>query len=124
MSYERKVVKELARQLREGELPDGELFAGQWLVFYDARGRGFAQPDAYIVFSRAVLAVEVKLTQTEIAEDQLQNLYRPLLERLYKLPVHLLQVCRHLRYERGLVESPREVLEWPRDHVSTWHWMK
>ena len=110
LSYERSVGRKLQRLNRTGLLP-GELRLGQWISFSDENGYGHAQPDAYLKTDDMVLLMEVKLTQTDAAERQLQQLYEPLLLQLYGLPVICLQVCENLRYTpRGLVEGPLGLL--------------
>src|ERR1700675_1625475 len=104
-AYERKVGK-LFRKLMGEQTLQGELFEGQWLAFYDANGRGYAQPDYYILAPAVVLLVEVKLKQNTDAHLQLDQLYRPLLERLYALPVVMLQVFKFPRWEADARRIP------------------
>lgn len=121
LAYERKVGRTLQRLNRTGRLP-GELHLGQWISYNDANGHGYAQPDAYLVADGHVLLAEVKLTQTDAAEQQLQRLYKPLLQQLYGLPVLCLQVCRRLRHvAKRPVSGPAELLAAPRPGTHTWH---
>src|SRR3954470_9248395 len=78
LSFERKVGKELIRQMATGELKSGKLHSGTWLKYLDRNGPGFAQPDHFILYSDLILLLECKLKQNTQAEDQLQILYRPL----------------------------------------------
>ena len=92
MTYQRKVV----RQLRDLNL--GELFAEQWIAFSDENGKGMAQPDAFILLPGQILLFECKLTQKEGAEKQVRELYQPLLEHIYGLPVVCCQVFKNIRW--------------------------
>ncbi len=123
LAYERVVGRELKRQIRDGSL-DGELILSQWILFADSNGIGWAQPDAYILMRERLLLLEAKLTQTDSAVPQLLSLYRPLLSKIYNLPILCIQVCHNLRYvPKKLVESPQEVLENPGPGVFTWHFI-
>jgi len=92
--------------------------AGRWIYFRDACGRGYAQPDFYVLRMDCVLVFECKLSQCANAFSQINELYRPLLERLYELPVVAVQVCKFLSEEpKILAEFPNPVSE------STWHYV-
>ena len=122
LSYERKVGRTLQRMNRWGEL-DGELSLGQWISYGDANGYGYAQPDAYLLAGDMVLLMEIKLTQTDTAEQQLEDLYRPLLRHIYGQPVVCLQICKTLRYvPQDLVEGPEDLLARPEPGCFTWHY--
>lgn len=102
VAFEKLVVRRLGRaELR------GESYAGQWLSFRDAHGWGFAQPDFFLVRPGVVLLLEVKLTLTDSGWTQMEQLYCPLLEKLYERPVTTVQVCKNLRgfKPEGLVEG-------------------
>lgn len=121
-TYERRVGKYL-RAAFAGAPTD--FFEGQWLSFYDANGRGYAQPDIYMVFPTFVLVVEVKLKQNTLAHKQLDGLYRPLLERLYQRPTLLLQVFKFPRWEADerRVADWTSVLSLPPGRIFEWHWL-
>ena len=93
-TYERTVARLLARSLDSS----AELFYNQWIAFTDSTGSHYCQPDLYIVLPSYVLLLEVKLTQTESAEGQMSELYKPVLEALYSRPVVMVQICKNLRY--------------------------
>lgn len=59
----------------------------QWISFFDDGGYGKAQPDLYCVLHDRVVLIEVKLSQTETGVRQIEDLYTPLLTKLYGLPV-------------------------------------
>lgn len=118
LAYERKVGRHLEQLLAQGQL-HGRLFSGQWLYFEDDGGPGHAQPDHFIVRPDSVLLLECKLTQTDLAWEQVEGLYSPLLKHLFNLPVVGVQVCRNLRRaDSSLVHSPAGLR-----HGSTWHWI-
>lgn len=108
----------------QGLLP-GELFEGQWLAFYDKNGRGYAQPDYYVVGPSAILLIEVKLKQNTDAHLQLVGLYAPLLTRLYSKPVWLLQIFKFPRWEGGVNRLPslEAIFKQPFGALFEWHWL-
>lgn len=123
LAYEKKVGRKLGRMLRDEEL-EGELKLGQWLLFADDNGIGWAQPDAYILMGDRILLMECKLTQSDVATPQLLSLYLPLLRKIYNLPILCLQVCHNLRYvPKKIVEGPKELLEAPGPGVYLWHYL-
>ena len=123
LAYEKKVGRALKRMLRAEEL-EGDLYLGQWVLFADDNGTGWAQPDAYIVRSDGILLIECKLTQSDVATPQLLSLYLPLLRKIYNLPILCLQVCHNLRYvPKKFVEGPRELLAAPGPGVYLWHFL-
>ena len=106
LSYERRAL----RYIRSLDLP-GQFYEKQWIAFRDENGRGWAQPDGFIVMADLVLVLEMKLTQTFTAVDQIKFLYKPLLEKIYSLPVLGLQVCKGLRHmDQYMVLHPSELL--------------
>jgi hypothetical protein len=125
LSFERKVGKELKRQMASGELRQGDLHSGSWLKFLDRNGPGYAQPDHFVLYPDMILLLECKLKQNTQAEEQLQLLYRPLLERLFSRPVFCLQAFNHWRFKPNKMTllGPNELLAYPREGVFTWHYM-
>jgi hypothetical protein len=118
MTYQRKVEKILGREFED-------LIVGQWLEFVDEYGRGFAQPDIYLVGPHSVVVFEAKLTQRDSALSQIGQLYRPLLRFIYKRPVVGVLVCKNLRKDPGkwAIKSPGDVLDLTDEHIYTWHWL-
>jgi len=110
--------------LKSGEL-EGELHSEQWFWFVDANGKGFAQPDHYIVGKDSVLIVEVKLKQNSTAHLQLDWLYRPLLEKFYEKPAFLLQVFKYPRFavDERRVGSITDVFARRRESIHELHWL-
>lgn len=121
IAYERRVQRKLKEMVREGSL-SCSLFPSQWIEFYDENGRGWAQPDIYGVGEDWVLLVECKLTQQEWGYAQMNNLYRPLLEWIYKRPVLCLQAAHNLIYSNRLC-SPQERISLP-EGFWTWHFLR
>lgn len=109
--------------LRDGA--PGQLFEGQWIAFYDHNGRGYAQPDYYILYPDVILVVEVKLKQNSQAHLQLDQLYRPLLEALYKLPVRMLQIFKYPRFDPDERRVPeiKDVFWGETGKIKEWHWL-
>ena len=123
-AYEKQVGRFLKRELQSGALV-GELFLGQWVLFQDSNGRGYAEVDEFIVPPppAPILLIEAKLTQTDCAIAQLISLYLPLLRKIYNRPIVCLQVCKNMRYiPDKFVESPQELLRNPGPGVFTWHY--
>lgn len=118
MAYQRHLARELRRRL-------GEVHESQWIRFIDQHGRGYAQPDIYVVGPRNVLCFEAKLTQRDEALVQLGKLYRPLLRHIYGLPVVGVVVCKRLVYRPGRwqISGPEEVLDHREEAIFTWHWL-
>ncbi len=123
LAYEKKVGRRLKRLLRDGEL-EGELRLNQWIQFADDNGKGWAQPDAYLLMNSRILLIECKLTQSDNATPQLLSLYLPLLRKVYNLPILCLQVCHTLRYiPKKIVTGPQELLDLPGPGVFVWHYL-
>lgn len=106
--------KEFGKRLRQWAESKGlEVRLGQWIHFIDANGRGFAQPDAYVV-GEVVWLFECKLTQSDQAESQMRDLYAPLLERIYGKKVVCCQVYKNQRYPTRMdVKGFKEFLQKP-----------
>jgi hypothetical protein len=113
LTYEKKVGKFLKTLF-----PD--LHSGQWFSYVDASGHGYCQVDHYAVLANQVLLVECKLTETPVGFAQIKDLYRPVLEQRYGLPVTGVQAARHLVSRRNLILNIRDALQQPgRDFL--WH---
>lgn len=97
--------------------------AGQWFQFVDINGIGHAQTDFYIVCPRSVLLIECKLSQTQKAFLQMAQLYVPLLEFVYQLPVSTLLACKNLRYRPEAERTPEELIIHPEIGNFTWHFL-
>src|SRR4051812_24584328 len=74
-AYERKIGKKLKKIW-----PD--LVSGQWFQYVDQHGRSCCQTDHYVVLDDQVLLLECKLTQTDVAFTQMDQLYKPILRML------------------------------------------
>jgi len=87
MAFERKVGKELARR--------GHPLQDAWFQFHDTKiGRGYAHPDGFIQFKTRTLLVEMKLTGGPHGKQQMEGLYKPILEHVFGLPVKCLLICK------------------------------
>lgn len=96
----------------------------RWVAFRDANGKGFAEPEAFIVYPKRVILFEVKLTGGMLAKFQMEQLYKPLLEAIHQRPVHCLQVC---KWPTADAPGPRfdSVLEFIRSGATygDFHWL-
>lgn len=86
---------------------------------------GYAQPDHLLLCEKEVIIIESKLTQTESGISQLEQLYRPIIERIYSpLHVRTVMVCKNLRYRpRPFATNLGTVLMARNRGVLTWHWI-
>lgn len=64
------------------------------ISFTDNSGRRVAIPDAILRHDNAILILEIKYTHTAFAWWQLRRLYEPLLFKLTRAPILLVEVCR------------------------------
>jgi len=94
VKYEREVAKALPLAVH-----------GQWWEFGDARGPGICQTDLVWKGKKWVLVLEVKLTWTKAGHEQLEGLYRPVVEKAVGMPMLGVEVCRGL----GREALPREL---------------
>lgn len=95
---------------------------GKWYKFLDANGVGFCSPDVLLPQQKLLLVLEVKLTDTPQAQEQLLDLYIPVLRQLWPGPIRGIvvaksltpashSVCRSLR-EAITHPAPAPVLHW------------
>lgn len=89
LSYEKRFAESLKRSLPGAK-------HGQWYEFFADGANGFCQPDVVVPFSSAMLVLECKLKNVEQAEAQLLQLYLPILQKCYSLPVRAIIVTRSL----------------------------
>lgn len=76
-----------------------EVVLGQWFAYEDRFGKGWAQTDVLMRTPTGIVVVECKLTRCEEAREQIDLLYRPLLTRVFELPVIGIVVVRSLTQE-------------------------
>jgi hypothetical protein len=96
---------------------------GQWFEFRDRAGLGHCQPDLLIDRAKYVIVLEVKYTWTAEGHTQIDQLYRPVVERALGKPVIGIVVCKMLTptvafpvvslLEDALVLGGNVVLHWP-----------
>lgn len=108
-------------------MPEWEEFhEGRWLSFYDANGKGYAQPDFYARVANSIIIIEAKLKQHDEADVQLLNLYGPLLAKLHNAKlVWLIQCFKFPRREPDArrVRGIEEALGRSPGVVWDWHWL-
>ena len=101
----------------------GTLISNRWYRFVDAAGVGFCQPDHELHLQNYIICIECKLTQTHNAHLQMQELYIPVLEEVYKKKVFAIQATHTLLYKPdGLVSDLSDFVFAPRDIGEVvWH---
>lgn len=109
--FERRVGKIL-----EGIYP--RVYSGEWFAYSDDKRVGVCCIDHYAVLHSHIVLVECKLSEKDEAWAQMANLYAPILEREYSLPVSRVQAVRHLRTGRKLINDIRDARP-GREHL--WH---
>lgn len=102
---------------------------GKWFSFEDFNGLGYCQPDIIVDFRDYTLVCECKLTETKKGRDQINVLYRPILEFLLEKPVKGVVIARHLTRETDkelICGGMGEVLERLKEKnfvIPTLHWL-
>lgn len=94
--YERSVLKWIT-DLYEGE---ATVMLNPWIKYTDANGMGWCSPDAVVIpnDNSPPVIFEVKLTVTDDAIKELDNLYAPLLRKLLGVrKIKRVQVAHNLR---------------------------
>lgn len=108
-AFERKTGRHLKRMVQAGFFgEEADLRSEQWIYFKDENGTGWCQPDHFIATPERIFLFECKLTQSDVADVQLKQLYSPCLKYIYKRDVLMIQVFRNMRYHPGaaLIETP------------------
>lgn len=102
----------------------GTTYCDQWILYEDKTGYHLAQPDIFVRRKDgSILLFEVKLTQTGVATLQMDKIYEPLLEFIFK-PDYItnIQVCENLRYTpKRLLTSISQVRSLKSPGEYTWH---
>jgi hypothetical protein len=86
-----KAVGSAARDLKWGKV-----LCGQWFEFSDWNGAGYCQTDVLIVRQFDVIVLECKLTEVLDARIQLEDLYLPVVEKVFDRLARGVVVARHL----------------------------
>lgn len=86
----------LAYEKKLGKLLPPEAKHGLWIKFEDAFGPGWCQPDYIFAWHRRLVVLEAKLSYTEDAWSQLENLYLPLVSFIAEKPAYGVQACKWL----------------------------
>ena len=98
MTFQRKTLKYLKALTVRDEL-DGEVKPDIWYKFVDEHGLGFCQPDIELHYPEGIICIECKLTQTQNAHEQIDQLYRPVLEEVYGKKVYGIQATKTLMWK-------------------------
>ena len=69
---------------------------GQWFEFHDRNGKGYAQTDVLLFTHEATFVVECKLGNILAGQLQILELYKPILEFVYRRPAYGIVLARHL----------------------------
>lgn len=85
-----KFEREVAKAFGAGAIP------GQWFEFFDAAGRGFCQTDLLIHRPEATYCIECKLGNTVAGKAQFRELYKPVLECVYRKPAYGIVIARYV----------------------------
>lgn len=117
LRYERALAK---------ALPEAQ--HGKWFEFEDMAGHGYCQPDLILVRPEWVLVLEAKLSWVAEGHTQIEQLYRPVLEKTFQRKVIGVVVTKVLKPEtpRNLVCGNLEraiVRSVERDLSSVLHWL-
>ena len=115
LSYEKALAK---------ALPQAE--HGLWFEFCDRFGTGFCSPDLVLIGTGKILVLEAKLTNYPEACEQLERLYLPVLEQVYKRPVLGAVVLKYLgpRTDISLVRTKvSDLLNFPKGTFPILHWL-
>lgn len=94
---------------------------GQWFEYEDETGTRYCQPDLLFPLSLRLMAIiEVKYTLVDRAFDQLLDIYKPVVEAAYNIPVGLVSVFKNMPTTAGnghllLHETIPEAVQWSRD---------
>lgn len=101
---------------------------GQWIEFEDRNGAGFCQPDFLLNFRpRCMVMLECKLSWTFDAVEQLDNLYRPVVEKVFGVPAVGVVVTKNLTNFPGYwkvcptLGAAIEIAK--QEQMSVWHWL-
>lgn len=105
------------------------LHQGAWFEFADERGSHWCQPDFIFGFDSVLWVLEVKYSLVESGFLQMEQLYIPVLRKVYGKEVYGLQVCRNLGLSYSFSPRPRIMPSLDSAmHVaaagkrSCWHW--
>jgi len=132
IAFERKFGKALPGLLQGTPFHAHSVHPGIWLEFEDGSGKGFAQPDFFllppegdILQPQYGIIFETKLSINTRGWFQLEKLYRPLLRKLYGVDFKLVLVCKNLR--PGFSEYPLldciDTLTTELPEKSIWQWL-
>ncbi len=116
--YERSLAKRLT-----------ELNHGQWFEFEDQNGPGVCQTDFILTSLNhpdCVFVLECKYSWVIQGHLQIEQLYRPVLEKALALPVHGIVVCKNLKPGIGdirVASGIGEAQALAKHGRVVWHWL-
>lgn len=92
---------------------------GQWFEYEDETGIRYCQPDLLFPINLRLMAIlEVKYTLVDRAFDQLLDIYKPVVEAAYNIPVGLVTVFKNIGHANGhmlLHDDIPAAVQWSRD---------
>lgn len=92
---------------------------GQWFEYEDETGLRYCQPDLLFPISLRLMAIiEVKYTLVDRAFDQLLDIYKPVVEAAYNIPVGLVAVFKNVGHSNDhllLHDDMLAAVQWSRD---------
>lgn len=91
LAYERNLAKALG----------GRAFYGKWFEFLDRNGPGWCQPDLIFARDRVIYVLECKYSWVPEGHSQIDELYKPVLELAFGVPVCGIVVCKSLAGPAG-----------------------
>ena len=101
------------------------IYGSLWIRYVDAEGPGLCNPDIVLECDDRVLVLECKLTQTDVAENQIFQLYAPVIRLMWNKPILGVAVFRNLiRQPKNPILNLTGLLTQPLldcDVFSTWH---
>ena len=99
---------------------------GQWWEYEDSDGHGYCQTDILLPWDGGFAILECKLTDTEAAREQLEELYLPVVRKALRKPVTGIIVTRHLTRTSDLSkvhDSLGLALIASRTRIPVFHWL-
>lgn len=120
VTYEKKAVRELKERF-----PAAAVQYHRWIHYVESRnGSGYCEPEVFIELKDRLILFEMKLTGGPAGRMQLEGLYKPLLEHLFRKPVFCLLVCKWTTPATPgpFFNSPEEFML-SGAPFGTWHWL-
>lgn len=113
ITFEEKVGEVLERKFH------GMVIHGAWVDYYDSRlGERSCSPDYLVVDVRSgiITVVECKLSHTHHAWQQLNDVYKPVIEFLFPgFEIRGIEVCKNFERSKYYPVTPKIVCDWDAD---------